>query len=57
MRTVTEFRDYARKCRDLAARIEDAADRRSLELQAQAWDKVADAREAALAKGKPPELV
>ena len=57
MRTVTEFRDYARQCRDMAARMDDAADRRSLELQAQAWDKVADARETALVKGKPPELV
>jgi hypothetical protein len=34
----------------------DPQDRRALELQASAWEKIANAREAALKKNEPPEL-
>lgn len=56
MKTVAEYREFAAKCRELAARMTDPQDRRALELQASAWDKVADAREAALRKNERPEL-
>jgi hypothetical protein len=56
MKTVAEYRQFARDCR-LAARMTDPQDRRALDLQASAWEKVADAREAALQKNEPPELV
>ncbi len=48
MRTVAEYRQYARECRELATRMNDPKDRMALELQAKAWEKVADEREAAL---------
>ena len=57
MKTVAEYREFAAKCRKIAARVTDPADRKALELQASAWDKVANAREAALEKNEPPELV
>jgi hypothetical protein len=57
MKTVAEYREFAAKCREMAARITDPADRKALELQASAWDKVAAAREAALKKNQPPEIV
>jgi hypothetical protein len=56
MKTVADYREFAAKCRELAARMTDPQDRQALELQASAWDKVADAREAALRKDEPPEL-
>ncbi|MGB6799099.1 MAG: hypothetical protein WBE48_21685 [Xanthobacteraceae bacterium] len=57
MKTVAEYREFAAKCREIAARVTDPTDRKALELQASAWDKVANAREAALEKNEPPELV
>jgi hypothetical protein len=56
MKTVTEYRELAAKCREMAARTTDPQDRRALELQASAWEKVADAREAVLQRNEPPEL-
>jgi hypothetical protein len=57
MKTIPEYREFAAKCRDMAARMTDPEDRKALELQASAWEKVADGREAALRKDEPPELV
>jgi hypothetical protein len=57
MKTVAEYREFAAKCREMAARMTDPQDRRALELQASAWEKVANAREAALQKNEPPEVV
>ncbi|MGB6661923.1 MAG: hypothetical protein WBE90_23275 [Xanthobacteraceae bacterium] len=56
MKAVAEYREFAAKCREMAARLTDPQDRRALELQASAWEKVAHAREAALQKNEPPEL-
>jgi len=56
MKTVAEYQEFAAKCRELAARMTDPQDRRALELQASAWKKVADAREAAVQRNEPPEL-
>jgi hypothetical protein len=56
MITVAEYRQFARACREMAARIDDSQDRKALELQASAWEKVANEREAALQKNEPPEL-
>jgi hypothetical protein len=56
MRTVAEFRQYARECREMAARMDDPKDREALELQAKAWEKVAAGREAALKNKEPPDL-
>jgi hypothetical protein len=53
MRTVAEYRQYAHECREMA----DPKDRKALELQASAWNKVAAGREAVLKKKEPPEFV
>jgi hypothetical protein len=55
MRTVAEYREYARGSRDLADRTTDPNDKLALELMAKAWDKVADQRETALKGNKPLE--
>jgi hypothetical protein len=57
MKTVAEYREFGAKCREMAERTTDPQDRRALELQASAWEKVAAAREAALQKNEPPEPV
>jgi hypothetical protein len=59
MRTVAEYREFAAKCREMAARMTDPQDRKALELQASAWEKIAAAREAKLKGDKPqsPEPV
>ncbi len=49
MKTVSEYREFAAMCRDLAARLEDAKDRKAVELMAAGWDKAADDREQRLA--------
>ena len=54
MRTVAEYREFAAACRNMAARTADPQDRRALELQASAWEKVAQEREAAIKAGWPP---
>ncbi len=57
MKTVAEYREFAAQCREMAVKMTDPQDRKALELQASAWEKVANAREAALRKKEPPELV
>ena len=47
MRTVAEYRKFAGQCREMAPRMTNPEDRKALELQANAWEKVADDREAA----------
>ncbi len=49
MKTVSEYREFAAMCRGLAAKLNDAKDKRAIELLASGWDKVADDREARLA--------
>jgi hypothetical protein len=39
MKTVAEHREFARLCRELAAKIIDPNDRRATELMASAWRK------------------
>lgn len=53
MKTVEEYRAFAKDCRKLAAELTDPNDKRATELMAAAWDKIADEREDAL-KRKPP---
>jgi hypothetical protein len=57
VKTVAEYREFATECHKMAAKMTDPQDRKALELQASAWEKVANAREAALQKREPPELV
>jgi hypothetical protein len=52
MKTVDEYREFARQCRELAAKITDPNDRRATELMASAWDKVANEHEAKLHEAK-----
>jgi hypothetical protein len=47
MRRVADYRANAKSCRDLARRMPDAQ-REQLELIAQEWDRLADARERAI---------
>jgi hypothetical protein len=46
MRTVAEYRKYAEDCRELAAKLRSADDKRAVLLMATAWEKVANEREA-----------
>jgi hypothetical protein len=50
MKTVAEYRTYAAECRRLAARLLRLEDKQALETIAQAWDNLADEREARLLK-------
>jgi hypothetical protein len=54
MITVAQYRKFAAACREMAGRTSNPNDRRALELQARAWDNVADQREAAIDAGLPP---
>lgn len=50
MKTVAEYRSYAKECRNLAVRRPE--DKEALELIARAWDEIADRREAMLSQPK-----
>ena len=50
MKTVAEYRLYAKDCRRLAANTARPEDKQALETIARAWDQVADEREAQLLK-------
>jgi len=50
MKTVAEYREYAAECRRLAGRLLRLEDKQALESIAQAWDNLADEREARLLK-------
>jgi hypothetical protein len=55
MRVVAEYRQHAKKCRDLAARASNPADKKSLKYAAEAWAKMAALRERNLTdKDAPP---
>jgi hypothetical protein len=45
MRRVTEYKQYAKDCRTLAAQITQPEDKMALEEMAKAWEKVAALRE------------
>jgi hypothetical protein len=42
MRSVADYRRFARQSRRLAAALSGPADKRALELMAKAWDKTAE---------------
>lgn len=44
MRSVADYRRFARECRRLAAALTEPADKRALELMATGWDKTAERR-------------
>jgi hypothetical protein len=48
MKTVAEYREFARLCRELATKIRPN-DRRATQLMASPWEQIADEREARLA--------
>ncbi len=48
MKTVAEYREFAAKCHELAAKLTDPKDKRATELMASAWEKVAKQREMQL---------
>jgi hypothetical protein len=48
MKAVVEYRKFAEDCRELAAKLSNADDRRAVLLMATAWEKVANEREAQL---------
>ena len=52
MKTVAEYREFARLCRELAAKLANPNDRRATELMASAWEKIANERAAELAAKK-----
>jgi hypothetical protein len=51
MRSVADYRRFARECRRLAAELSEPKDKRALELMATGWDKNAE-RRAALQSGE-----
>lgn len=53
--TVAEYRKFAMQCRQMAARSDNEADREALELQAGAWERIANERESALKRGEIPK--
>jgi hypothetical protein len=57
VKNVAEYQEFAGKCREMAECMTDPQNRHALELQASAWEKVANARATALQKKEPPELV
>jgi hypothetical protein len=50
MKTVAEYREFARACAELAAKLADPKDKEAALLMASAWEKVANEREAELSK-------
>ena len=50
MKTVAEYREFARMCRELAAQLVNPKDKRAVELMAAGWEKSANDREAVLQK-------
>jgi hypothetical protein len=55
MQVVSEYRQYAKQCRNLAARASNPADKKSLKYAAEAWAKMAALRERNLTdKDAPP---
>jgi hypothetical protein len=46
MRSVADYRRFARECRRLAAELSEPEDKRALELMATGWDKTAEKRAA-----------
>ena len=54
MKTVAEYRQFGAWCREMATKIADPKDKHAVELMAEAWDKVANDREAALKRGDEP---
>ena len=54
MKTVAEYRAFAAQCREMAKKMTNANDKQAVEQMAEAWDKVANDREAALARGAEP---
>jgi hypothetical protein len=50
MKTIAEYKEFAQKCREPAAKLDDPNDKRATELMAAAWEKVAKQREAQLGK-------
>ena len=45
MRTVTEYRDRARECRELARMVHKLEDKCALDSAAHSWERLADRRE------------
>jgi hypothetical protein len=46
MRSVADYRRFAKECRRLAAELSEPEDKRALELMATGWDKTAEKRAA-----------
>jgi hypothetical protein len=51
MKTVKEYRDNARECREMAKRMQRPEDRARGREMAQAWDRLATTREGKLLAG------
>lgn len=51
MKTVAEYRHFAAWCREPAANITNPKGKHATELMAEAWEKIANDREAALKAG------
>ena len=49
MRTVSEFRNHARECRELAKLVRKPEDKHALDRAAHGWDNLAKLRERELA--------
>jgi len=54
MKTVEEFADNARQCRELAKKMPQPKDRERLEEMAKAWERLAHVRKGKLLAGAEP---
>jgi len=48
MKNIAEYRKFAEGCRQLAEKLMDPNDKRALQMMADAWERVANEREAKL---------
>ena len=48
MKTVAEYRKFAEGCRQLAEKLMDPNDKRALQMMADAWERIANERQAKL---------
>ena len=53
MKTVTEYRQFARACRELASKLTDPKDKHATKWMAETWEKIANEREALLLSQPP----
>ncbi|HEX3506544.1 MAG TPA: hypothetical protein VHU22_24435 [Xanthobacteraceae bacterium] len=55
MIAVAEYRNFAAQCREMAVRTDNPLDRKALQIQAAASERIANERETVLKRGEIPK--